>query len=45
MDDLVKKIQGMSLTRTDAEIAEYILANLNTIGFQTSTSLAEAIGG
>ena len=44
MDDLVKKIQGMSLTRTDAEIAEYILANLNTIGFQTSTSLAEAIG-
>lgn len=25
MDDLVKKIQGMSLTRTDAEIAEYIL--------------------
>lgn len=44
MEDLVKKIQGMSLTRTDAEIAEYILAHLSTIGFQTSTSLAAAIG-
>lgn len=44
MEDLVKKIQGMSLTRTDAEIAEYILAHLSTIGFQTSTSLAEEIG-
>lgn len=34
----------MSLTRTDAEIAEYILAHFNTIGFQTSTTLAEAVG-
>ena len=44
MEDLVKKLQGMSLTRTDADIAEYILAHLSTIGFQTSTSLAEEIG-
>lgn len=34
----------MSLTRTDAEIAEYILAHFNTIGFQTSTTLAQAVG-
>ena len=44
MEDLTQKIQGMSLTKTDAEIAEYILAHLNTIGFQTSTTLAESIG-
>ena len=34
----------MTLTRTDAEIAEYILAHLSTIGFQTSTTMAEEIG-
>ena len=34
----------MSLTRTDADIAEYILAHFDTIGFQTSTTLAESIG-
>ena len=45
MEDLVHKIQSMTLTRTDAEIAEYILAHLSTIGFQTSTTMAEAIGG
>lgn len=44
MDDLVKKIQSMSLTRTDAEIADYMLEHFNTIGFQTSTTLAESIG-
>lgn len=44
MDDLTKKIQSMTLTRTDRDIAEYILAHLNTIGFQTSTTLAEEIG-
>lgn len=44
MEDFKKKIQCMSLTRTDAEIAEYILAHFNTIGFQTSTTLAEAVG-
>ena len=44
MDDLKKRIQNMSLTRTDAEIAEYILAHFDTIGFQTSTTLAESIG-
>lgn len=44
MEDLVQKIQSMTLTRTDAEIAEYILAHLSTIGFQTSTTMAEEIG-
>ena len=44
IDDLVKKIQSMSLTRTDAEIADYMLEHFNTIGFQTSTTLAESIG-
>ncbi len=44
MEDLVHKIQSMTLTRTDAEIAEYILAHLSTIGFQTSTTMAEEIG-
>lgn len=44
MEDLVRKIQSMTLTRTDAEIAEYILAHLSTIGFQTSTMMAEEIG-
>lgn len=34
----------MTLTQTDAEIAEYILAHLSTIGFQTSTTMAEEIG-
>ena len=44
MEDLVRKIQSMTLTRTDAEIAEDILAHLSTIGFQTSTTMAEEIG-
>ncbi len=44
MKDLAQKIQSMTLTRTDAEIAEYILAHLSTIGFQTSTTMAEEIG-
>ena len=28
MEELAKKIQSMTLTRTDVEIAEYILAHL-----------------
>lgn len=44
MDDLISKIQSMTLTRTDACIAEYILDHVNTIGLQTSTNLAEKIG-
>lgn len=44
MKDLKEKIKSMDLTQTDAQIAEYILAHSNTIGFQTSTSLAEAVG-
>lgn len=44
MEDLIAKIRTMTLTRTDANIAEYILDHINTIGLQTSTDLAEAIG-
>ena len=44
MGGLIAKIQTMSLTRTDASMAEYILEHIDTIGLQTSTALAEAIG-
>lgn len=44
VEDFVNKVQSMALTRMDATIAEYMLEHLNTIGFQTSTALAEAIG-
>lgn len=44
MDDLITKIQAMTLTRTDTNIAEYILEHINTIGLLTSTTLAEEIG-
>jgi len=44
MDDIVKKIQSMSLTRTGADIADYILAHLSTVGFQSVTALAAEIG-
>lgn len=44
MDDLIKKIQGMALTRIEQDIADYILEHFNTVGLQTSTSLSESIG-
>lgn len=44
MDDLAAKIKAMTLTRTEATIAEYILEHLNTIGLQTSTALACDMG-
>lgn len=44
MDDMVKKIQSMTLSKTDRVIAEYILEHLSTVGFQTSTTLAQDIG-
>lgn len=44
MEDLISKIKSMTLTRTDAVIAEYIAEHANTIGLQTSTTLAEEIG-
>ena len=43
-NDIVKKIQGMSLSRTDADVADYILAHLDTVGFQTVTALAAEVG-
>lgn len=44
MEDLIKKIQKLYLTQTDQRIADYILEHLDTIGFQTSTTLAMEIG-
>ena len=44
MDDMIKKIQSMTLSKTDRVIAEYILEHLSTVGFQTSTTLAQDIG-
>lgn len=44
MDDIISKIQSINLTRKDAEIADYISEHLTTIGLQTSTELAHAIG-
>lgn len=44
MEDIIKKIQKMSLTRTDAKVAEYICDHVDTIGLQTSTSISEIIG-
>lgn len=34
----------MSLSRTDADVADYILAHLDTVGFQTVTALAAEVG-
>lgn len=44
MEDLIKKIQNMSLSKTDTKIAAYICDHLDTIGLQTSTAMAEKIG-
>lgn len=44
MEDMVKKIQNMTLSKTDRIIAEYILEHMNTVGLQTSTTLAQDIG-
>lgn len=44
MDDMIKKIQSMTLSKTDRIIADHILEHINTVGFQTSTALADDIG-
>lgn len=44
MEDIIKKIQSMPLSKTDEKIASYICNHLDTIGLQTSTVLAETIG-
>lgn len=44
MEDLIKKIQNMSLSKTDTKIAAYVCDHLDTIGLQTSTAMAEKIG-
>lgn len=43
MEEMIGKIKNMTLTRTDRVIAEYILENMDTIGLQTSTTLAQEI--
>ena len=43
MEDIIAKIQGMELSKTDSLIAEHILDSIDTIGLKTSTSLAEEI--
>lgn len=44
MEDVIKKIQNMSLSKTDTKIAAYICEHIDTIGLQTSTVMAEEIG-
>ena len=44
MEDLIAKIQGMTLSKTESQIADYILEHLDVIGLRTSTALAEDIG-
>ncbi len=44
MDKILEKIQDMDLSRVDVRIADYISEHLDTIGLQTSSSLAAMIG-
>lgn len=44
MEDIIKKIQRMPLSRTDVKIADYVAEHINTIGLLTSTSLASEVG-
>lgn len=44
MEDLIKKIQNMKLTKIDRVIADYILEHLDTMGLQTLTSVSMELG-
>lgn len=44
MENLLKKIQGMNLTKTEKIIADYIVDNMNTIGLSTVTDVALKTG-
>lgn len=44
MEDVIKKIQNMSLSKTDRKIASYICEHIDTIGLNTSTAIADQIG-
>ncbi len=44
MEDLSAKIKNMTLSKTERQIADYILENLNTIGLQTVSRVASGIG-
>ena len=36
MEDLIAKIQGMTLSKTESQIADYILEHLDVIGLPTA---------
>jgi DNA-binding MurR/RpiR family transcriptional regulator len=44
MNKILSKIKNMELTKVDEKIAEYFTDNLTTIGFYTSSTLANEIG-
>ena len=44
MDALAQKIRNMNLTKTEKIIADYILDNINTIGFTTVTDMSLKLG-
>ncbi len=44
MMDLTEKIKAMSLTKTEKQIADYILDHIDTLGLKTITALAAEIG-
>lgn len=43
MDPIVKKIEDLFLTKSEARIADYIIDNLDTIGLMTSRDLAKTV--
>lgn len=43
MDPIVKRIEELFLTRSEARIADFIIDNLDTIGLMTSRELAKAV--
>lgn len=44
MENLLKKIQTMNLTKTEKIIADYIVDNINTVGLSTVTDVALKTG-
>lgn len=44
MDNLISKIQSMNLTKTEKVIADYIIDNINSIGFSTVTDISLKLG-
>ncbi|NLU43715.1 MAG: MurR/RpiR family transcriptional regulator [Acholeplasmataceae bacterium] len=44
MESIAKKIQGLTLSKTEKKIADYILENEDVLGIKTATDLALEIG-